>query len=179
MITTNLTLTNGATSEVPIQVTGITFEVDSKLAVNPSVVFPLTVAIDSSEIIGIDFDETLLMGDFIESLTINTLGGRHDIVHSITIDDLTSTGSFVGIGDGNYMSVATHNYADILQFFIDNPTFRMLSEAEVKLLTVQATPWLWTSDDISANEAIVYYQIDEAGIVDDKANKYFFIVREI
>jgi len=89
MITTNLTLTNGATSEVPVQVTGITFEVDSKLAVNPSVVFPLDVAIDSSEIIGIDFDETLHTGDYTESITINTLGGRRDIVHAVTIDDLT------------------------------------------------------------------------------------------
>ena len=74
MITTNLTLTNGETSEVPVQVTGITFEVDSKLAVNPSVVFPLTVAINSSEIVGIDFDETLHTGDYTESITINTLG---------------------------------------------------------------------------------------------------------
>ncbi len=89
MITTNLTLTNGATSEVPVQVTGITFEVDSKLAVNPSVIFPFDVAIDSSEIIGIDFDETLHTGDYTESITINTLGGRNDIVHAVTIDDLT------------------------------------------------------------------------------------------
>jgi len=89
MITTNLTLTNGATSETPIRVVGITFEVDSKLAVNPSVVFPLDVAIDSSEIIGIDFDETLYTGDYTESITVNTLGGRHDIVHAVTIDDLT------------------------------------------------------------------------------------------
>jgi len=89
MITTNLTLTNGVTSETPIRVVGITFEVDSKLAVNPSVVFPLDVAIDSSEIIGIDFDETLYTGDYTESITINTLGGRHDIVHSVTIDDIS------------------------------------------------------------------------------------------
>jgi len=89
MITTDLTLTNGVTSETPIRVVGITFEVDSKLAVNPSVVFPLDVAIDSSEIIGIDFDETLYTGDYTESITINTLGGRNDIVHSVTIDDTT------------------------------------------------------------------------------------------
>ncbi|RLC28435.1 MAG: hypothetical protein DRH37_09530, partial [Deltaproteobacteria bacterium] len=57
---------------------------------NPSVVFPLDVAIDSSEIIGIDFDETLHTGNYTESITINTLGGRHDIVHSVTIDDTTS-----------------------------------------------------------------------------------------
>ena len=89
MITTNLTLTNGVTSEVPIRVVGITFEVDSKLAVNPSVVFPLDVAIASSEIIGIDFDETLYTGDYAESITINTLGGRYDLIHSVIIDDLT------------------------------------------------------------------------------------------
>ncbi len=83
MITTNLTLTNGATSDVPMLVEGITFGVDSKLAVNPSVTFPLTVAIDSSEVVGIDFDNTLHTGNYQEEITINTLGGRNDIVHTV------------------------------------------------------------------------------------------------
>ncbi len=89
MITTNLTLTNGVTSETPVVVTGITFEVDSKLAVNPATTFPFTVAIDSSVVVGIDFDETVNAGDYAESLTVNTLGGNHDIVHAVTIDDTT------------------------------------------------------------------------------------------
>ena len=109
MITTNLTLTNGVTSETPIRVVGITFEVDSKLAVNPSVVFPLDVAIDSSEIIGIDFDETLHTGDYTESITINTLGGRNDIVHAVTIDDSTAGANVLVSVTGNRLVSNTGN----------------------------------------------------------------------
>ncbi len=87
MITTNLTLTNGPTSDVPMEVVGVTFEVDTKLTINPAAVFPFTVAIDSSEVVGIDFDETLYTGDHTESITINTRNPRYNIVHTVSIDD--------------------------------------------------------------------------------------------
>ncbi len=90
MTTTNLILNNGATSNVPVTCTGITFEVDSKLSVNASVVFPLEVAVGSFETVGIDFDETLWTGDYTEQITIVTAGGDNDIVHTVNIVD-TST----------------------------------------------------------------------------------------
>ncbi len=89
MITTNLTLTNGVTSETPVVVTGITFEAGTKLAVNPATTFPFTMAIDSSVVVGIDFDETINTGNSIEEITINTLGNRYDIVHTVNIVDTT------------------------------------------------------------------------------------------
>jgi len=109
MITTNLTLTNGATSETPVIVTGITFEVDSKLSVNPATTFPFTVAIDSSVVVGIDFDEAINTGDYTENLTVNTLGGRHDIVHSVTIDDSTAGANVLISTTGNRLVSNTGN----------------------------------------------------------------------
>ncbi len=109
MITTNLTLTNGVTSETPVVVTGITFEVDSKLAVNPATTFPFTVAIDSSVVVGIDLDETVNTGDYTESLTINTLGGNHDIVHAVTIDDSTVGANVLVSTTGNRLVSNTGN----------------------------------------------------------------------
>ena len=105
MITTNLTLSNGATSEVDVVVTDITFKVDSKLST--SATFPLTIAIDSLEVVGIDFDETLWTGDYTEQITINTLGGNHDIVHTVNMVDgstsniVTSNGNVIVTSNGN------------------------------------------------------------------------------
>ncbi len=90
MITTNLTLTNGPTSDVPMEVVGVTFEVDTKLTINPAVTFPFTVAIDSSEVVGIDFDETLYTGDHTESITINTRNPRYNIVHTVSVVDISA-----------------------------------------------------------------------------------------
>jgi len=98
MTTTNLTLTNGATSEISMVVTSVTFEVDSKLAVNPAVTFPFTVAINSSEVMGIDFDETLHTGDYTEQITINVLGG-HDIVHTVNMVDTSLPTNMIRDGD--------------------------------------------------------------------------------
>ncbi len=111
MITTNLTLTNGVTSVIPVQVTGITFEAGTKLAVNPATTFPFTVAIDSSVVVGIDFDETINTGDYTESLTVNTLGGNHDIVHAVTIDDTTpSTATTIVSLNGDLTTVGGTRY---------------------------------------------------------------------
>ncbi len=90
MITTNLTLTNGSSSQLPVEVSGVTFEVDSKLAVNPAVVFPFTIDIGSSEVIGIDFDDSLYTGDFTEQIVINTTSGQHEINHTVNINDIAT-----------------------------------------------------------------------------------------
>ena len=107
MTTTNLTLSNGVTSDVAVQVTGITFEVDSKLST--AATFPITVAIDSSEVIGIDFDETLNTGDSTEQITINTLEGSYDITHTVNIVDTSGTSYYITT-DGYYYVTTDGDY---------------------------------------------------------------------
>ena len=128
MITRNLTLTNGVTSETPITVSGITFQVDTKLAVNPATTFPFTVEVGSFMVVGIDFDDTVYSGDYTESLTVNTLSGRYDIVHDVTIDDLSEVPSIIddfeaisGLGEVTFSwTNATGNPAPTYNIYEDN-----------------------------------------------------------
>lgn len=119
MITTDLTLINGQTSSENIDVLGVTFQIGTKLTVNSGVVFPFTIAIGSSSVISIDFDDTLYSGDFIELITINTQDGKYDLVHDVTIKDIASVPSQVIDFEAiNGSGQVTFNWSDA----IGNPT---------------------------------------------------------
>jgi len=86
-MTSTLSLTNDPSSIGTITITGAIFSSSSVLSMNASVIFPFDILVGETVDVGVDFDETLNTGGYVENIVIETQDGVPNMVQPVRVVD--------------------------------------------------------------------------------------------